>query len=207
MGVSNPSRTQALLFALPEEKEPNAFPGSGEGTCTETIGVTSEYPTQQPMGTITFDGVYYKYTGFVIDTSITDGQARFIRRSCLCTPDDIGVESSCEPDRVRAMFDTVGANRERQLEVQIFGKRVWHSPWRPEYSWEQGLDWALGHEVTLVARLAPVIKPLFRNNPALADAWIRELRRAYLACRSDTERLYHVLLRASIPSEDIDELF
>jgi hypothetical protein len=207
MGVSNQHGTQALLFSLQREEDPHVFSGSGEVIHTHTMGAQPEYPTLQPLGTITFDGVYYRYTGFVLDVSMTDGQVRYIRRSCVCTPDEIGVNSSCEPDRVRAMCDTVGANRERQLEIQLFGKRVWHSPWRPEHSWEQGLDWALGHEVELVARLAPLIEPLFRKNPALADTWIQELRRAYLVRRSEPERLHRVLLRASIPPEGIDALF
>jgi hypothetical protein len=113
------------------------------------------------------------------------------------TVDEAGVFPSCPLDRIKAMVDATLRDPNRQQEIALFGQRPWHSRVRPERASCQALDYALGHDVELVARYLPHVSHWFQNDPARADAWTMELRRAYRT--RDRERARQLLIEAGVP--------
>jgi len=190
---------QALLFPI-DEPDPVAI-----GAAAAPGDLRTSFSTQTP-GMIVFDGSVYRYTGLVLDVTMEEPEC-YRRISCVCTPEGIGVDPVCEPDRVRSMLDAVGASRQRQREIRVYGKRPWHSPWRPEPACEQALDWAFSHDVPLVAMLVPAVAPLFREDPVTADTWIRDLKQAYRTRRFEPARLRQVLERVCLSPECLTAFF
>jgi hypothetical protein len=185
---------QTTLFPLDTESALNAKPNN-----------ILIFAVEQAPGTIVFDGSVFRYTGYVLDT---EGESeRFRPIACVCTAEELLVDPQCDPDRIRCMLDAVGASRQRQKEIRLYGKRVWHSPWRTEPAWEQALDWAFGHDVPLVATLAPAAASLFREDPVTADTWIRDLKQAYRIHRFEPARLQQVLERIHLSPECLTAFF
>jgi hypothetical protein len=150
---------------------------------------------EQPESEIAFDGMMrYAYTGYVLEEN---GQYRRVTVSFTC--EEIGVYATEDLERVRAMVDRVGRDAGRQAEIRRYGKRAWHTPYRPEKAYEQALDWALGHDVPLAARIAPYVAQLFQEDPSKADQWTRELRVAFLERGGDPARFKRLLARAGVP--------
>ncbi len=195
---------QPVLFACQQESggSPSDAKSNADMSATSQTGGY----TEQPSGTISFDGVRYRYAGFVIDSAVA-GEDRYVTKSYVFTPDEALLEASCDPKRVCAMLDTVGHDRLRQREIALYGQRVWHSPYRPESAASQGLDFAFGHDVALVARALSYVEAFYQASPAEADTWTRELRRAYIAyCRwRDKQELFRVLASRGIPASELLE--
>jgi hypothetical protein len=134
---------QAVLFSLPpgqEREQPQAQ--------------QLERLAEQPQGSLSFDGRVYVYDGYVID-----GNA-YVKKHLTFTPDEAGVFSDCDLERVRLMVDSTGRDPLRQAEIRTYGKRIWHSVVRPEGACSQALDWTFGHHVERVAYCLPHVKPL-----------------------------------------------
>lgn len=163
--------------------------------------------TEQVPGTIAFDGREYRYTGFVLDSAVP-GEDHYVQKTFVCSPDDAGVEPSCDPERVCAMLDAVGQDRERQREIAPYGKRIWHSLYRPESAAQQALDFTFGHDIALVARYMAFIEEFYQTSPAAADAWTLDLRQAYSIYRRrhDKQRLEQLLASRGVPASALREL-
>jgi hypothetical protein len=158
---------------------------------------------KQPPGQLVYHGGVFRYSGYRLDTAYKN-QSVFRPRSFLCTHEELGVDPQCDPDRICAMLDAVGASRQRQEEILLYGKRVWHSPLRPEPAWEQALDWAFGHDVQLVRVLAHEVESFFLQvAPATADTWIQEVRWTFCQRRFEYTRLIRALRRLHLPAETL----
>lgn len=174
---------------------------------SERASGTTGTQTRQAPGTIVFDGVSYQYTGFVLDIA-APGADRYVPKTCVFSPDDAGVEPSCDPERVCAMLDKVGRDRQRQREIHLYGKRIWHSLYRPESAAHQALDFAFGHDIALVARYVVSLEEFYQTSPADADVWTLELWDAYsVYCRRhDKQRLEQLLVSRGIPASELLDL-
>jgi hypothetical protein len=183
---------QATLFSLDMESAPNAKPDN-----------TLIFAVEQAPGTIVVDGSVFRYTGYVLDT---EGESeRFRPIACVCTAEELLVDPQCDPDRIRCMLDAVGASIQRQKEIRLYGKRVWHSPWRPEPAWEQALDWAFAHDVAVIRVLSNQAKAFFlRVDPATGDTWIHEVRLAYGQRRFEPARLIRAVQCLQLPAERLE---
>jgi hypothetical protein len=180
------------------------------------FGAQEESSTASPgwaPGTIAFDGREYRYAGFILDIA-TPGADRFLPKTFVCSPDDavlVDVLSRAvayHVKRVCAMLDKVGRDRQRQREVHLYGKRIWHSPYRPESAAQQALDFAFGHDIALVARYMAFIEGFYQTAPAAADAWTLELRQAYSIYRRwhDKQRLKQLLASRGVPASALRAL-
>lgn len=59
--------------------------------------------TEQPVGTVSFDGQLYVYDGYVIER-----EQLYVPRRIIFTADEAGILPSCELGRVFAMVDALG---------------------------------------------------------------------------------------------------
>lgn len=149
----------------------------------------------QPESEIAFDGeCAYTYTGYVLE----EGQYRRVTASFTCA--EIGVYPQEDPARVRAMVDAVGLDAGRQEEIKRYGKRVWHTPYRPQDAALQGLDYVFRHDVDLVAACYPYALPFYADDAATADRWTEQMYNAYkaFALRGEREALLRLLAEAGI---------
>jgi hypothetical protein len=156
----------------------------------------AERQPEQPSSEISFDGVKYTYTGYVLGE---DGQYQRVTVSFTCA--EIDVYPSEDPERVRAMVDAVGRDAGRQAEIKRFGKRVWHTPYRSQVVALQGLDYVLRHDVDLVAACYPHVVGFYAADAASADRWTMAMYDAYKAFvrRGEREALLRLLAEAGIP--------
>lgn len=163
--------------------------------------------SQWAPGTITFDGREYRYTGFVLDLA-APGADCYLPKTFVFSPDDAGVEPACDPERVCAMLDKVGRDRKRQQEIATYGRRIWHSPYRPEGVAQQALDFAFWHDIALVAKVLPYVHAFYQSLPAEADVWTCELKHAYSAyCRwYEQQELVRLLSSRGVPASVVVEL-
>ena len=127
-----------------------------------------------------------------------DGQ-RYHYRGLAFTVGEAGVLPDCPLERIKAMVDATYNDPVRQCEIARFGKRLWHSRVRPESAASQALDYALGHNVSLVARYLPYVRHLFDDDPARADTWTVDLQRAYSRHKDDREPARRLLEAAGVP--------
>jgi hypothetical protein len=166
---------------------------------------------EQPRGTLTYDNGLFVYEGFALD--LEKAGTGYIPIAHLLSAEEAGViveqdESNLESllDRVCAMLDLVGRDRQRQMEIRRFGARTWHSPYRPEYLTSQALDFAFyHHHVHRIARLLRLVDSFFQEAEVdEVDAWTRELQRAYRLYRGsdhDATALMRVLAKRGIPAQ------
>ncbi len=179
--------------------------GETEASSTSAVdGNTSARESPQPPGQIECHGGVFRYSGHRLDTAYRD-QSVFRPISFLCTHEDLGVDPQCDPVRICAMLDAVGASRQRQEETLLYARRVWHSPLRPEPAWEQALDWAFGHDVHLIRVLAHEVESFFLQvSPATADTWIQEVRWTFCQRRFEYTRLIRALRRLRLLEESLE---
>jgi len=151
----------------------------------------------QPEGSIAFDGQgTYTYTGYVLE-----GGA-YVRKTVSFTCDEVYIYPSEPVWRVCAMVDSVGRDAARQAEIKRYGKRAWHSPYRPEDAAMQGLDWIFRHDVELVWACYPYALGFYAADAATADRWTRAMYAAYkaYALHHEREALLRLLAEAEIPA-------
>jgi hypothetical protein len=130
---------------------------------------------------VAFDGLHYEYRGLVF------------------TVDEAGVFPECSKERIAAMVDATLADPKRVREIALYGRRVWHSRVRPERAAVQALDYALGHSVAEGARYLRYVDQFFEAEPIRADAWTKELRKAYVQRKMDREPARKLLEEAGVP--------
>lgn len=131
---------------------------------------------------------------------------RYTYRGISFTREEAGVLSNCPQERLCAMVDATLASGERRAEIRHFGRRAWHSIVRPEPAIEQALDYAFGHDVSLVSRILPFVRELFETDPRQIDVWVTELRSAYARRFERKALLYSLLQRAGVPSHMLPSL-
>ena len=151
----------------------------------------------QPEGEIAFDGQgTYTYTGYVLD-----GGA-YVQRRCTFTADELDIYPSEPLWRVCAMVDSVGRDPVRQAEIKRYGKRPWHTPYRPQAAAMQGLDWIFRHDVELICTCLPYVAGFYAGDAAAADRWTRGMYDAYeaFALYKEREALLRLLAEAEIPA-------
>lgn len=151
---------------------------------------------EQPPGEIDFDGQgTYTYTGYVLEAGV------YVSKACSFTADELGIYPSEPLWRVCAMVDRVGRDEARQAEIKRFGKRIWHSPYRPQDAAMQGLDWIFRHDVDLVAACYLYAVGFYAADAAQADRWTVACYAAYraYALRNEREALLRLLAEAEIP--------
>ena len=149
----------------------------------------------EPRGEITFDGQAYSYTGYVLE------EGRYARRQARFTPDELDIYPSEPLWRVCAMVDSVGRDGRRQAEIKRYGRRVWHSCYRPQDAAMQGLDYVFRHDVDLLLGCYPYVLPLYAADAASADRWTVAMYDAYrlYALHGSRQRLCRLLEEAGIP--------
>jgi len=152
---------------------------------------------EQPPGEIDSDGTVgtYSYTGYVLE-----GRG-YVRKTLRFTCEEAGVYASEPSWRVCAMLDLVGRDEARQEEIRKFGKRVWHSPYRPEGAALQGLDYIFRHDVELVSACHPSAVPFYAAERERVDRWtgaMYDAYKAYLLLREGAA-LRRLLAEAAIP--------
>ncbi|GCE32116.1 hypothetical protein KDA_76000 [Dictyobacter alpinus] len=134
------------------------------------------------------------------DRIFFDGQ-RYHYHGLTFTVEEAGVFPDCPLERIKVMVDATYDDPARQREIARFGRRVWHSRVRPERAASQALDYALGHNVSLVARYLPYVLHVFDEDPARADAWTVDLQRAYGQHKSDREPARRLLEEVGVSSK------
>lgn len=189
---------QTRLWRLEDDLE-----GTSQDYETRASGVeaenTIEEPLQQPPGQISFDTEksMYTYTGYVLE------EGQYVQKTWSFTCDEIDVWPSEDASRVCAMVDRVGRDAKRQTEIRRYGKRSWHSPFRPESAAGQGLDYVFRHDVDLVAATYPYVESLYETDPAWADQWTGAMFSAYKAYvrLRDIEPFLKLLREVGIPPD------
>lgn len=140
----------------------------------EDILEASKEQNEQPPGDIASDGAgTFTYTGYILE----DG--KYICKTFTFTCHEGGVYPNESLDRVCAMLDRVGRDEVRQEEIRRFGKRIWHSPYRPEAAALQGLDYIFRHDVGLVAKFSPYVSAFYAADSYQADRWTCAMYNAY----------------------------
>lgn len=188
---------QGRLFGAGEGEGP--VQSAGALPTLPTAGGTSRAPGEpvQPEGELTFDGHTYFYRGYVLEAGA------YVRKTCSFTCDELDIYPG-EPLRcVCAMVDCVGRDAGRQAEIRRFGKRVWHSPYRPEGAAGQGLDYIFRHDVSLVVACHPYVTGLYAAEPDRADRWTVAMYTAYraYALYRESEDVVCLLQDAGIPPD------
>lgn len=178
------------------------FGAGEEGGPIQSAGASSPLPSEgesvQPQGDIASDDQgSYTYTGYVLDGGV------YMRRQFRFTADELDIFPDEPLARVCAMVDHVGRDERRQAEIKRYGKRAWHSPYRPEDAATQGLDYIFRHDVELVAACLPCVRGFYAADPAQADRWTAACYAAYRAfvLRHERASLLHLLAEAGIPPQ------
>ena len=163
-----------------------------EQECEQHPALPTEMLTEQPEGTLSFDGRFYVYDGYALVGDL------YVKRHLTFMPDEAGVLADCELDRVRLMVDDVCRDADRQREITRFGKRIWHSRVRPERAVVQALDYAFAHDSVQVNLYLSCAEHLFANDPVRADTWTGELRRAYMQRKMNADPLRRLVEEAGV---------
>jgi len=164
---------------------------------------------EQPLGTLTYDDGHFVYEGFALD--LEKAGEVYIPVTHLFSAEEAGVVVEQDEnnlasllDRLCAMLDLVGRDRQRQMEILRFGARIWHSPYRPESLASQALDYAFYHNTLIVASLLPFVERYYQEAEVeVVDTWTSELQSAYHRYRGperDSSLLWLVLARQGIPA-------
>jgi hypothetical protein len=192
--VQRDQGVQGRLFGASEEE--GRVPGTGAFPAAGNAGDAPGELTQ-PEGEITFDSLTYSYRGYVLE-----GGA-YVRRTFTFTPDEVYIYPSEPLWRVRAMVDSVGRDAGRQAEIKRYGKRAWHSPYRPQDAAMQGLDWVFRHDVERVSACYPYATGFYAADAAEADRWTVAMYDAYKAFALHKERaaLLRLLQEVGIPPQ------
>jgi len=188
---------QGRLFGAAEE---GTEPGAGASPSSPAGGDATRAPGEltQPEGEITFDGQgTYTYTGYVLEGGV------YVQRRFTFTPDELDISPSESLWRVCAMVDSVGRDPVRQAEIKRYGKRTWHTPYRPQTAAMQGLDWIFRHDVELVCACLPYVEALYGADAAFADRWTVGMYEAYRAFALHRQHapLLRLLQEAGIPPQ------
>ena len=77
----------------------------------------------------------------------------------------------------------------RQAEIRRYGKRAWHSPYRPEDAAMQGLDWIFRHDAELVWACYPYVTGFYAADAATASATLTLLSLISPQRQQELERL------------------
>ena len=181
---------------LPEPASAGAGSLLPAGDATQD-GTGNSSPGSQPAGELTFDGHTYHYRGYVLEGS------RYVRKTSSFTCDEVYIYPSEPVWRVCAMVDSVGRDAARQAEIRRYGKRAWHSPYRPQDAAIQGLDWIFRHDAELVWACYPYVTGFYAADAATADRWTRAMYDAYkaFALHHEREALLRLLQEVGIPPQ------
>lgn len=156
---------------------------------------------EQSVGNAWLENRLFHYRGYVLDL-VGEG-AWYLPYEVTFTPAEVDCEETCLPDRIAAMVDLVGRDRVRQEEIARYGRRKWHSPYRPESAPCQALDFAFLHLVQVVEVCLPATTRFFATTSVQrVDSWVEEITSACQQWWYEEERLLLLLAEAGV--EQID---